>query len=187
MDYRKKINEQNNIVLALKKDNAELTQQNYDLMRKYQVKTSDPVVNDVIDRIFLRHRQGMEKFKRTMAQNSKTIPEWIEETIEENIDAISYMSTLKDRIVEREEKLLKELDIKNDELTILNLQNNKKDEQIDKLKLEKVKAVEKAKKEADKLMINKCIKYENEIKEVKYDNKKLAKQIDDINGKKEKK
>ena len=120
-----KIEEQNNIVLALKKDNADLTQQNYDLMKKYQVKTSDPVVNDVIDRIFLRHRQGMEKFKRTMAQNSKTIPEWIEETIEENIDAISYMSTLKDRIVEREEKLLKELDIKNDELTILQLQLDK--------------------------------------------------------------
>ena len=187
MDYRKKINEQNNIVLALKKDNAELTQQNYDLMRKYQVKTSDPVVNDVIDRIFLRHRQGMEKFKRTMAQNSKTIPEWIEETIEENIDAISYMSTLKDRIVEREERLLKEIDMLKDELTILNLQNDKKNEEIGKLKLEKVKEVEKAKKEADKLMINKCIKYENEIKEVKDDNKKLAKQIEDINGKKEKK
>jgi len=134
MDYRKKIEEQNNIVLALKKDNADLTQQNYELMRKYQVKTSDPVVNDVIDRIFLRHRQGMDKFKRTMAQNSKTIPEWIEETIEENIDAISYMSTLKDRIVIREEKLLKDIDIMKDELTILTLQSDKKDEEIEKLK-----------------------------------------------------
>ena len=163
MDYRKKINEQNNIVLALKKDNAELTQQNYDLMRKYQVKTSDPVVNDVIDRIFLRHRQGMEKFKRTMAQNSKTIPEWIEETIEENIDAISYMSTLKDRIVEREERLLKEIDMLKDQLTILNLQNDKKNEEIGKLKLEKVKEVEKAKKEADELMIKKVTMYENKL------------------------
>ena len=125
MDNRKKINEQNNIVMALKKDNAELTQQNYELMKKYQVKTSDPVVNDVIDRIFLRHRQGMEKFKRTMAQNSKTIPEWIEETIEENIDAISYMSTLKDRIVEREEKLLKDLDISRDNEQILQLKLDK--------------------------------------------------------------
>ena len=34
MDNRKKINEQNNIVMALKKDNAELTQLNYDLMIK---------------------------------------------------------------------------------------------------------------------------------------------------------
>ena len=90
-------------ISSLKRDNAELTKQNYDLMKKYSVKTSDPVINDVINRIFARHQQGMEKFKRTMADNSKSIPEWIEESIEEKIDDISYMSTLKDRIVEREE------------------------------------------------------------------------------------
>ena len=168
-------------ISSLKRDNAELTKQNYDLMKKYSVKTSDPVINDVINRIFARHQQGMEKFKRTMADNSKSIPEWIEESIEENIDAISYMSTLKDRIVEREEKLLKDIDILKDEITIATLQNDKKDEQIEKLKLEKVKAVEETKKEADRLMINKCIKYEDEIKEVKDDNKKLAKQITDLN------
>ena len=163
MDNRKKIKQQNNIVMALKKDNAELTKQNYDLMKKYQVKTSDPVVNDVIDRIFIRHQQGMEKFKRTMSQNSKTIPEWIEETIEENIDAISYMSTLKDRIVEREEKLLKDIDIMKDELTIITLINEKKDQEIEKLKLEKVEAVEEALKVADKLMIKKVTMYENKL------------------------
>ena len=91
-------------------------------MKKYAVKTSDPVVNDIINRLFIRHQQGMKKFGRTMADNSKSIPEWIEEVIEEQIDSISYMSTLKDRIVEREEKLLKEIDMKNDELTILQLQ-----------------------------------------------------------------
>jgi len=181
-------------ISALKRDNAELTKMTQELMKKYAVKTSDPVVNDVIDRIFIRHQQGMKKFGRTMSQNSKTIPEWIEEVIEEQIDSISYLSTLKDRVVEREEKLLKEIDMLKDELTINSLQSDKKDEQIDKLKLEKVKAVEEAKKEADKLMINKCTKYENEIKEVKDDNKKLAKQIEDmennyirIDGKKEKK
>ena len=168
-------------ISSLKRDNAELTKQNYDLMKKYTVKTSDPVINDVINRIFARHQQGMEKFKRTMSDNSKSIPEWIEESIEEKIDDISYMSTLKDRIVEREEKLLKDIDILKDEITIATLQNDKKDEQIEKLKLEKVKAVEETKKEADRLMINKCIKYEDEIKEVKDDNKKLAKQITDLN------
>ena len=147
----------------LKKENIKLEAEKNELIKKYQVKTSDPVTNDVIDRIFARHQQGMERFKVTMDQNSKTIPEWIEDTIEENIDAISYMSTLKDRIVEREEKLLKELDMKNDELTILNLQNDKKDEQIEKLKLEKVNAVEEAKKEADKLMIKKVTMYENKL------------------------
>ena len=52
--------------------------------------------------------------------------------------------------------------------------------EISELKLEKVKAVEEAKKEADSLMINKCLKYEDEIKEVKKDNKKLAKEIEDL-------
>ena len=121
----KEINHQNAVVLALKKDNAELTKKNQELMKRYAVKTCDPVLYDVIDRIFIRHQQGMEKFGRTMAQNSKTIPEWIEEVIEEQIDSISYLSTLKDRIVEQEEKLLKELDIKNDELTILQLKLDK--------------------------------------------------------------
>ena len=60
-------------ISALKRDNAELTKQNYDLMKKYSVKTSDPVINDVIDRIFIRHQQGMEKFKRTMAENKNVL------------------------------------------------------------------------------------------------------------------
>ena len=94
---------------ALKKDNTQLTKWNYDLMKRYKVKTSDPVLNDVIDRIFKRHQQGMEKFKKTMAQNSKSIPEWIEESIQEKIDDICYMSTLKDRIVANEEALKKEM------------------------------------------------------------------------------
>ena len=152
-------------ISSLKRDNAELTKQNYDLMKKYTVKTSDPVINDVINRIFARHQQGMEKFKRTMADNSKSIPEWIEETIEENIDAISYMSTLKDRIVEREEKLLKDIDRLRDELTISELVQGKMVTKIDNLKLEKVKAVEETKKEADKLMMDKVTMYENKLKE----------------------
>ena len=107
---------------ALKKDNQELTKQNYDLMKKYSVKTSDPITNDVIDRIFKRHQQGMEKFKRTMADNSKSIPEWIEDVIEENIDSISYLSTLKDRIIANEEKLKKEIDMLRDDLQIKDLE-----------------------------------------------------------------
>ena len=50
----------------------------------------------------------------------------------------------------------------------------------EELRLFKIKAVEEAKKESDSLMIDKCLKYENEIREVKEDNKKLAKQIEDL-------
>ena len=120
-------------ISSLKRDNAELTKQNYDLMKKYTVKTSDPVINDVINRIFARHQQGMEKFKRTMADNSKSIPEWIEESIEEKIDDISYMSTLKDRIVANEEKLKKEIDMLRDDLTIKDLEMGNMMNKINKL------------------------------------------------------
>lgn len=53
--------------------------------------------------------------------------------------------------------------------------------------IERIMEIEEVKKEADRLMIAKVTKYENEIaelkkelKEVKDDNKKLAKQIEDI-------
>ena len=42
--------------------------------------------------------------------------------------------------------------------------------------------IEKIKKEHDKLMINKITKYENQITELKEDNRKLAKQIQDKNN-----
>jgi|TARA_Y100000310_G_scaffold131995_1_gene131113 hypothetical protein len=118
---------------ALKKDNIELTKQNYNLMKKYKVKTSDPVINDVIDRIFVRHQQGMEKFKVTMAANSKSIPEWIEESIQEKIDDICYMSTLKDRIIQRENELLKENDRLREDLQVVYLENGRLNEKIKKL------------------------------------------------------
>ena len=40
--------------------------------------------------------------------------------------------------------------------------------------------IEDTKKEADKLMMNKIIKYENQLNEVKADNKKLAETVDRI-------
>ena len=123
-------------VSALKQDNAQLTQLNYDLMKKYKVKTSDPVTNDVIDRIFIRHQQGMKKFQVTMAQTSKSIPAWIEDTIEELIDATCYLSTLKDRVEKRENDLLKEIDRITDDNQIAWLHNSKLEDRIKKLKEE---------------------------------------------------
>ena len=130
------LNNTNSYIVALKKDNAELTKLNQELMKKYVVNSYDPVINNIIDRIFIRHQQGMEKFKITMADNKKTIPEWIEDTIEETIDKVCYLSTLKDRIIERENKLLKENDRLRDDNQIAWLHNSKLDERIEKLKKE---------------------------------------------------
>ena len=85
-------------ISALKQDNAQLTQLNYDLMKRYKVKTSDPVTNDVIDRILVRHQQVMKRFKQTMDENPKTIDDWTEDIIEELIDAICYLVVLKKRL-----------------------------------------------------------------------------------------
>ena len=134
--FRVRVENDGIYVSALKKDNAQLTRLNYDLMKKYQVKTSDPVTNDVINRIFIRHQQGMKKFKVTMAQNSKAIPEWIEDTIEELIDATCYLSTLKDRITKRENDLLKEIDRLSDDNQIAWLHTDKLEARIEKLKKE---------------------------------------------------
>ena len=100
---------------ALKKDNQELTKTMYELMKKYSVKTSDPITNDVIDRIFKRHIQGMKKFKQTMDENPKTVDDWTEDIIEELIDAICYLVVRKKRLkeincIEQIEEVKKEAD-----------------------------------------------------------------------------
>ena len=118
---------------ALKKDNIELTKQNYNLMKKYKVKTSDPVINDVIDRIFVRHQQGMERFEKTMNDNAKPIPEWIEDIIEEQIDSICYLVTLKSRYDQEILDLKKAQDLLRDDLQVVYLENGKLNEKIKKL------------------------------------------------------
>jgi len=53
--------------------------------------TNDPIVNEVIDIICQRHAKGMEKFGKTMEANDKPFDHWIDNTIEELIDAIHYL------------------------------------------------------------------------------------------------
>ena len=53
--------------------------------------TDDPIVNQVVDLIVKRHIQGMEKFGKTMEENERPINEWVDETIEELLDAIHYL------------------------------------------------------------------------------------------------
>ena len=98
------------------------------------------------------------------------------------------MINAEDRTYENETRQLKNIiDSKEAEITTyqstqstLYAEVKKLKKENDELRLFKIKAVEEAKKEADSLMINKCLKYEDEIKEVKEDNKKLAKQIEDL-------
>ena len=56
--------------------------------------TNDPVVNRVLNKIIKRHKQGMKKFGRTMAENQKPLNEWVKEAQEESIDFIHYLEKL---------------------------------------------------------------------------------------------
>ena len=53
--------------------------------------TKDPICNQVIELIVKRHVQGMDKFGKTMAESDRPINEWVDETIEELLDAIHYL------------------------------------------------------------------------------------------------
>ena len=70
--------------------------------------TNDPIVNKVVDIIIKRHMQGMEKFGGTMESNDRPLDQWIEETIEELIDAIHYLvkaRTITDKFKTKEKEL----------------------------------------------------------------------------------
>lgn len=53
--------------------------------------TKDPICNEVIELIVKRHVQGMGKFGKTMSASERPFDEWIDETIEELLDAIHYL------------------------------------------------------------------------------------------------
>ena len=67
--------------------------------------TNDPIINLVIKRHIQRHNQGMKKFKKTMAQNTKPVIEWIDDVIEELMDAICYLTKLKQDLIKMNKKI----------------------------------------------------------------------------------
>ena len=70
--------------------------------------TDDLIVNKVVDLIIKRHMQGMEKFGVTMEKNTKPFDHWIDETIEELLDAIHYLTKSKsivDNFKQKEKQL----------------------------------------------------------------------------------
>ena len=56
--------------------------------------TNDPIVNRVIRKLLKRHKQGMQKFGKTMSDNQRPLSEWVKEAQEESIDFIHYLEKL---------------------------------------------------------------------------------------------
>jgi len=70
--------------------------------------TNDPIVNKVVDIVMKRHMQGMEKFGKTMDSNERPLDQWIDETIEELLDAVHYLvkaKSITDKFKAKEKEL----------------------------------------------------------------------------------
>tara|TARA_R100001082_G_scaffold108384_1_gene83553 strand:+ start:561 stop:887 length:327 start_codon:yes stop_codon:yes gene_type:complete len=72
--------------------------------------TNDPIVNKVIDIIVKRHMEGMEKFGVSMENRDKPFDAWIDDTVEELLDAIHYLvkaRSIVDKFKSKQEQLEK--------------------------------------------------------------------------------
>jgi hypothetical protein len=75
--------------------------------------TNDPIVNQVVEIIIQRHMQGMEKFGVSMANRDKPFDQWIDDTVEELLDAIHYLvkaKTIVDKFKVKEKQLEQMID-----------------------------------------------------------------------------
>ena len=75
--------------------------------------TNDPIVNKVIEIIVKRHMEGMEKFGVSMENRDKPFDAWIDDTVEEPLDAIHYLvkaRSIVDKFKSKQDQLEKMLE-----------------------------------------------------------------------------
>ncbi len=71
-------------------------------MDRKNIKTRDPLVQRVLERMAERSESGIKKFGNTMDQSEQSLDHWIINTQEELADAILYLEKLKDEIRKKE-------------------------------------------------------------------------------------
>jgi hypothetical protein len=59
------------------------------------ISKTDSVVDSVIDQLIDRARVGKAKYKTTMDREDLTLEEWLQHAIEENLDAVLYLTKIK--------------------------------------------------------------------------------------------
>ena len=68
-------------------------------MAKKTIKTKDPLVQKIIERIAKRSDIGIKKYGNTMETSTKPIKSWITDAQEELGDAIVYLEKVKNSLV----------------------------------------------------------------------------------------
>lgn len=71
-------------------------------MDRKNIKTRDPLVQRVLERMAERSESGIKKFGNTMDKSEHSLDHWIINTQEELADAILYLEKLKDEIRKKE-------------------------------------------------------------------------------------
>ena len=65
------------------------------MQKELDKESKDPLVQEIICRLATRSNMGIKKYGDTMVTSTKDIIEWIDEAIEENLDAAVYLSKIK--------------------------------------------------------------------------------------------
>ena len=71
-------------------------------MDRKNIKTRDPLVQRVLERMAERSESGIKKFGNTMDKSEQSLEHWITNTQEELADSILYLEKLKDEIRKKE-------------------------------------------------------------------------------------
>ena len=71
-------------------------------MDRKNIKTRDPLVQRVLERMAERSERGIKKFGNTMDKSEQSLEHWILNTQEELMDTCLYLEKLKDEIRKKE-------------------------------------------------------------------------------------
>lgn len=70
----------------------------YDRINKIQ--KTDSIILETIDSFLKRGEIGLLKYGKTMDRDDKSLTEWIDEAIQEQMDSILYLTKIKKTIIE---------------------------------------------------------------------------------------
>ena len=146
---------------------------------------TDPLISQY-DEQFIKHgfvKVDNNRYNLKMSEDSKSV---FQITKAIALTEIGWLLNIIKKLLS-DQTDLKEIDRLRDQLTIEQLTHDKEignfktiEKKHQELNGQLRQEIEETKKDHDNKMMNKIIKYENEIHELKEDNKKLAKQIEDL-------
>lgn len=70
-------------------------------MSHRQIKTTDSIVDSIIDQFIGRAEMGKEKYGTDLDRTDLDVLDWIEHAKEEHMDAILYLEKLKTMLIEK--------------------------------------------------------------------------------------